>query len=104
MFNAQGLFQIKTEKYYEAFLETPFWKTNWSMKLNANLQVMIRYQHKGYCIGHILMEIMKKQRNINPKVLVTNLDVYIKPEEEMVYYVVKDVEPENYRISLNTRE
>ena len=73
---------------------------NWAAKLNSDLDVVIQYQYKDYSIDYILAMIMKRHKVIRPKELISSLRVYIKPEERMVYYVVNDMESEDYRIAL----
>ena len=75
-------------------------KKNWAAKLNSDLQVVIQYQYKDYSMDRILAMIMKRQKVIRPKELISSLQVYIKPEERMVYYVINGIESENYRIAL----
>ena len=75
-------------------------KKNWAAKLNSDLQVVIQYQYKDYSMDRILAMIMKRQKVIRPKELISSLQVYIKPEERMVYYVINGIESEDYRIAL----
>ena len=94
----------KIEKLQKAILINSLYdeinQKNWATKLNSDLQVVIQYQYKDYSINHILAMIMKKQKIIRPQELISSLQVYIKPEERMVYYVINGIESEDYRIAL----
>ncbi len=94
----------KIEKLQKAILINSLYdeinQKNWATKLNSDLQVVIQYQYKDYSINHILAMIMKKQKIIRPQELISSLQVYIKPEERMVYYVINSIESEDYRIAL----
>lgn len=43
---------------------------------------------------------MRITKAIRPQELISSLQVYIKPEERMVYYVINSIESEDYRIAL----
>lgn len=94
----------KIEKLQKAILINSLYdeinQKNWAAKLNSDLQVVIQYQYKDYSINHILAMIMKRQKIIRPQELISSLQVYIKPEERMVYYVINSIESEDYRIAL----
>ena len=94
----------KIEKLQKAILVNSLYdeinKKNWAAKLNSDLQVVIQYQYKDYSMDRILAMIIKRQKDIRPKELISSLQVYIKPEERMVYYVINGIESENYRIAL----
>ena len=94
----------KIEKLQKAILINSLYdeinKKNWAAKLNSDLQVVIQYQYKDYSMDRILAMIIKRQKDIRPKELISSLQVYIKPEERMVYYVINGIESENYRIAL----
>ena len=83
----------KIEKLQKAILINSLYdeinKKNWAAKLNSDLQVVIQYQYKDYSMDRILAMIIKRQKDIRPKELISSLRVYIKPEERMVYYVVQ---------------
>ena len=94
----------RIEKLQKAILVNSLYdeinQKNWTAKLNSDLQVVIQYQYKDYSMDRILAMIMKRQKVIRPKELISSLQVYIKPEERMVYYVINGIESENYRIAL----
>ena len=94
----------KIEKLQKAILINSLYdeinKKNWAAKLNSDLQVVIQYQYKDYSMDRILAMIIKRQKDIRPKELISSLQVYIKPEERMVYYVINGIESEDYRIAL----
>lgn len=94
----------RIEKLQKAILVNSLYdeinQKNWATKLNSDLQVVIQYQYKDYSMDRILAMIMKRQKVIRPKELISSLQVYIKPEERMVYYVINGIESENYRIAL----
>ena len=94
----------RIEKLQKAILVNSLYdeinQKNWATKLNSDLQVVIQYQYKDYSMDRILAMIIKRQKDIRPKELISSLQVYIKPEERMVYYVINGIESENYRIAL----
>ena len=94
----------RIEKLQKAILVNSLYdeinQKNWATKLNSDLQVVIQYQYKDYSMDRILAMIMKRQKVIRPKELISSLQVYIKPEERMVYYVINGIESEDYRIAL----
>ena len=62
--------------------------------------VTIEYSGKSVVAKDILAQVKKEFTKANKGVAIKTIDIYVKPEESVAYYVVNGVGSDDYKISL----
>ncbi len=89
--------EVKVE---EAPKKAPAAKKAPAKKAEPKASVVIEYAGKQIVAKDVLADAIKTFKKANKGVTIKTIEVYVKPEENVAYYVVNGEGSEDYKVSL----
>lgn len=90
----------KAEVKAEAPKKAPAAKKAPAKKVEPKASVVIEYAGNQIVAKDVLAAAIKAFKKDNKSVTIKTIEVYVKPEENVAYYVVNGEGSENYKVSL----
>lgn len=75
-------------------------KPSATKKAEPKTSVIIEYQNRQAVVKDIVAAATKAYKKANRGVVIKKIEIYVKPEENVAYYVVNGVGREDYKIEL----